>query len=138
MIRDILQSSKNIAILGLSNDSSKPSFMVAQYLVEHGYNVIPIHPKYKEIMGFKVYSNLHDAFCNENIDILNVFRKSEVILDITKEVLGFNNKPKCIWVQLGIESMEAKKLMQNSDIVYIENLCIKIEHEAIFGGKVKE
>ncbi|MDA3967162.1 MULTISPECIES: CoA-binding protein [Helicobacter] len=130
MIKEILQASKNIAILGLSNDINKPSYMVGEYLLNNGYNIIPIHPKYDEILGIKTYKSLQEI--DVRIDILNVFRKSEAIFGIAQEVLALKNKPKCMWVQLGIESKESKELLENSDIFYVENLCIKLEHKRLF------
>lgn len=130
MIKEILQASKNIAILGLSNDINKPSYMVGEYLLNNGYNIIPIHPKYDEILGIKTYKSLQEI--DVKIDILNVFRKSEAIFGIAQEVLALKNKPKCMWVQLGIESKESKELLENSDIFYVENLCIKLEHKRLF------
>lgn len=130
MIKEILQASKNIAILGLSNDINKPSYMVGEYLLNNGYNIIPIHPKYDEILGIKTYKSLQEI--DVKIDILNVFRKSEAIFGIAQEVLALKNKPKCMWVQLGIESKKSKELLENSDIFYVENLCIKLEHKRLF------
>lgn len=130
MIKEILQTSKNIAILGLSNDINKPSYMVGEYLLNNGYNIIPIHPKYDEILGIKAYKSLQEI--DVRIDILNVFRKSEAIFGIAQELLQLKNKPKCMWVQLGIESKESKELLENSDIFYVENLCIKLEHKRLF------
>ena len=130
MIREILQTSKNIAIVGLSNDINKPSHMVGQYLLDNGYNIIPIHPKHSEILGVKAYKSLQEV--SVRIDILNIFRKSEAIFEIAQEVFSLENKPKCMWVQLGIKSKEALELLKDSEIFYIENLCIKLEHERLF------
>lgn len=131
-MQDILAHSKCIAILGLSPDSTKPSYKAAKYLQENGYTIIPIYPKGGEILGAKVYTNLQDAFRENTIDILNVFRKSDALLEIAKEVLTLENKPKCVWVQLGLENINAKNLLESNNIIYFENLCIKIEHQRLF------
>lgn len=131
--KEILENSKKIAILGLSPDPTKASNKVAQYLQKKGYVIIPIYPKGGEILGCKAYENLQDAFNAESdIDILNVFRKSEALLGVAQETLALPYLPKCVWVQLGLSSKEAKELLEKSGIVYFENACIKIEHERLF------
>ena len=135
-IKQILQEAKTIAILGLSPDESKPSNKVAKYLLEQGYRVIPIYPKGGEILGITAYCTLQEAFSGEakkgGIDILNIFRKSEAILGIAKEVLSLEAKPKCVWVQLGLFSPKYKEILENQGISYFENLCIKLEHQRLF------
>lgn len=135
-IKQILQEAKTIAILGLSPDESKPSNKVAKYLLEQGYRVIPIYPKGGEILGITAYCTLQEAFSGETkkggIDILNIFRKSEAILGIAKEVLSLEAKPKCVWVQLGLFSPKSKEILENQGISYFENLCIKLEHQRLF------
>ena len=85
-IKQILEQSKTIAILGLSPSEDKPSHKVAKYLLEKGYRIIPIYPKGGEILGMKVYRSLQQVFCDESIrqsggvDILDIFRKSEALL----------------------------------------------------------
>ncbi|MCI5968257.1 CoA-binding protein [Helicobacter sp.] len=131
--KEILQSSKKIAILGLSPDIQKASNKVAKYLQDKGYVILPIYPKGGEILGVKAYTSLQDAFKQEaDIDLLNVFRKSEALLEVAQEVLSLPYLPKCVWVQLGLSSKEAKSLLENAGIVYFENACIKIEHQRIF------
>lgn len=132
---EVLKSAKNIAILGLSPDECKASNAVAKYLLAQGYNVIPIYPKIPpngEILGQKAYANLQEAFYqNSKIDILNIFRKSEVLEEIAQEIIALDNKPKCVWVQLGLSNARAKEILTNAKIIYEENSCIKIEHKRL-------
>lgn len=132
---EVLKSAKNIAILGLSPDECKASNAVAKYLLAQGYNVIPIYPKIPpngEILGKKAYPNLQEAFCqNSKIDILNIFRKSEALEEIAQEIIALENKPKCVWVQLGLSNARAKEILTNAKIIYEENSCIKIEHKRL-------
>lgn len=135
---EILKDSKNIAILGLSPDESRASNIVARYLIAQGYNIIPIYPKGGEILGKRVYANLQEAFSNESfdengaIDILNVFRKSEALENVAMEILELENKPKCVWVQLGLRNANAKELLERAKIAYVEDSCIKVEHKRLF------
>ncbi|MGX2984425.1 CoA-binding protein [Helicobacter sp. 23-1048] len=137
----ILQTAKNIAILGLSPDDGKASNIVARYLIAQGYNVIPIYPRLPEggeILGRRAYASLQEAFSDESlrdscgqsgtIDILNVFRKSEALEAVASEILALKNAPKCVWVQLDLHNAKAKEKLQNAGIAYEEDSCIKLEH----------
>lgn len=137
--KQLLQKAKNVAILGLSPDESKASNVVARYLIAQGFNVIPIYPRANgEILGRKVYASLQEAFSDEalsecgGIDILNVFRKSEALEAVANEVLRLKNKPKCVWVQLGLFNENTKAICENAGILYEENSCIKLEFERLF------
>lgn len=137
--KQLLQKAKNVAILGLSLDESKASNVVARYLVAQGFNVIPIYPRANgEILGRKAYASLQEAFSDEalsecgGIDILNVFRKSEALQAVANEVLRLKNKPKCVWVQLGLFNENAKVICENAGILYEDNSCIKLEFERLF------
>lgn len=137
--KQLLQKAKNIAILGLSPDESRASNVVARYLIAQGFNVIPIYPRANgEILGRKAYASLQEAFSDEalsecgEIDILNVFRKSEALQAVANEVLRLKNKPKCVWVQLGLFNENAKVICENVGILYEENSCIKLEFERLF------
>ena len=134
-MQKILENSQKIAILGLSSDPTKASNVVAKYLKEKGYIIIPIHPKGGEILGIKAYTSMQEAFRYEtNIDILNIFRKSEILLEVAQEILTLPYFPKCVWVQLGLSNKEAKDLLETNKIIYFENACIKIEHQRIFNA----
>lgn len=132
---EVLKSAKNIAILGLSPDESKASNAVAKYLLTQGYNVIPIYPKIPsngEILGKKAFLSLQEAFSqNAKIDILNIFRKSEALEEVAQEIIVLDNKPKCVWVQLGLSNARAKEMIEGAKIFYEENSCIKIEHKRL-------
>ncbi len=137
--KQLLQKAKNIAILGLSPDESKASNVVARYLTLQGFNVIPIYPRANgEILGRKAYASLQEAFSDEalsecgGIDILNVFRKSEALQAVANEVLRLKNKPKYVWVQLGLFNENAKAICENAGILYEENSCIKLEFQRLF------
>ena len=137
--KQLLQKAKNIAILGLSPDESRASNVVARYLIAQGFNVIPIYPCANgEILGRKAYASLQEAFSDEalsecgEIDILNVFRKSEALEAVANEVLRLKNKPKFVWVQLGLFNENAKAICENAGILYEENSCIKLEFERLF------
>ena len=124
-ITNILQQTKNIAMVGLSADWNRPSYFVAKYLTDRGYNIFPVNPKEKNnyILGNKVYSNLNEI--KNKIDMVDIFRNSEAALGIVKEAI--NLKPNTIWMQIGIINLKAEKLAKENNITVVMNRCPKIE-----------
>lgn len=128
-IKKDLKKAKKIAIVGLSPDTQKDSNEVARYLQQQGFKIIPIYPKEERILGEKVYRSIQEALENECVDILVIFRKSEICEQIATEVLASKNLPKVFWMQLGISNLVAKNILESSGIAVIEDKCIKIEHQ---------
>lgn len=128
-IKKDLKKAKKIAIVGLSPDTQKDSNEVARYLQQQGFKITPIYPKEERILGEKVYRSIQEALENECVDILVIFRKSEICEQIATEVLASKNLPKVFWMQLGISNLAAKNILQSSGIAVIEDKCIKIEHQ---------
>ncbi|PAF51429.1 hypothetical protein BKH43_01965 [Helicobacter sp. 13S00401-1] len=132
-IKDIVSDVKSIAIVGLSPDASKDSNMVGCFLQDRGFTIIPIYPKKQEILGKMSYPSLSEAVnAGETFQIVVVFRKSEAVLEIAREVLSFQDKVKikCFWMQLDIRNEDAKMLLEKEGIVVVEDKCIKLEMEA--------
>nr|WP_314903672.1 CoA-binding protein [uncultured Campylobacter sp.] len=119
----ILSSAKNIAVVGLSPDESKPSNEVAKFLIERGFNVFPVYPKFDEILGRKVYRNLTQI--DENIDIAVMFRKGEFASELVKDAV--KKGVKTLWLQLGITNDEAGAVARENGINFVQDKCIKIE-----------
>lgn len=122
-LRQILSSAKNIAVVGLSPDESKPSNEVAKFLIESGFNVFPVYPKFDEILGLKVYRNLTQI--DENIDIAVMFRKGEFASELVKDAV--KKGVKTLWLQLGITNDEAGAVARENGINFVQDKCIKIE-----------
>ena len=125
----ILAQSKVIVIIGLSPDPTKPSYKVAAYLQEQGYNIIPIYPKGGEILGQEVFPTLQE--CALALRAHNIFRKSEALPQIAQEILELELKPRCIWVQLGLQNTAANTMLTQAGIAYEEGSCIKLEHQRL-------
>jgi predicted CoA-binding protein len=123
-ICEILKQSKTIAVIGISDKPGRDSGHIASFLKERGYYVVGIHPFIKEVFGIKVYKNLEDI--ETEIDIVNVFRRSDAIPEIIPGIL--NKKPKTLWLQTGIQNDEAVKPVIDSGIEVIQNRCIGIEY----------
>lgn len=122
-IGQILSAAKNIAVVGLSPDESKPSNEVAKFLIERGFNVFPIYPKFDEILGRRVYRNL--AQINEDIDIAVMFRKGEFASELVKDAI--KKGVKTLWLQLGITNDAAGAIARENGINFVQDKCIKIE-----------
>lgn len=122
-IGQILSAAKNIAVVGLSPDESKPSNEVAKFLIERGFNVFPIYPKFDEILGRKVYRNLTQI--DEDIDIAVMFRKGEFASELVKDAV--KKGVKTLWLQLGITNDAAGAIARENGINFMQDKCIKIE-----------
>ncbi|ASM40348.1 CoA-binding protein [Campylobacter sp. RM12327] len=128
-IKQILNSAKNIAIVGLSPNESKPSNIVGKYLLEQNFNIFPIYPKFDTILNQKVYRDLDDI--NTQIDIVVVFRKGVYAKNLLQKCIQHNINT--LWLQLGITNDEASQIAKEKGINFIQDKCIMIEHKAIKG-----
>ena len=101
-LRRILRENHVIAVVGLSADWYRPSYFAAKYMQEHGYRVIPVNPKYGEILGQKCYKSLREV--PEKIDIVDVFRKTQDVMPIAEDAIAIGAK--VLWQQLGVKNEE--------------------------------
>lgn len=128
--KEIFDSYDNIAVVGMSRHLEKPSFTVPSYMKKQGYNIIPVNPKAESIMKMKVYPDLISV--TERIEIVNVFRPSNEALDIVKQAVERRKEKgdvEMIWLQLGIENEEAKKLAEENDIEFIQDTCMYVAYQ---------
>ena len=123
-MHNVLRVSRVIAIVGLSPDDEKPSNRVGRYLQEKGYRIVPVNPAHEEILGEKSYKSLADI--PDKVDIVDIFMRAERVMPVVEEALKLN--PRAIWLQLGIKSDDARQLVEKSDVGYVEDRCVKIEH----------
>ena len=129
-IKEILHKYKSIAMIGVSNDPTKASTIVMKYMQKYGFKVFPVNPKAKgqRILGEEVYEKITDI--KDTVDIVDVFRPSKEALDIAKDTVSI--KAKVLWLQLGIRSEEAKKIVEENKIEYVEDKCTKMEYQKHF------
>ncbi|MFC0274061.1 CoA-binding protein [Metabacillus herbersteinensis] len=123
-IGKILKKSKRIAVVGLSDNPEKTSYMVSQVMQQAGYEIIPVNPTIKEVLGVPAVASLKEI--QGHVDIVNVFRRSEQLLDVAKDFLEIDAD--VYWAQLGLENEEAYELLKNKNVTVIMNRCIKVEH----------
>ena len=128
--KEILEKYKKIALVGASKDLTKTSSVVMKYLQEYGFKVYPVNPSMKgeKILGEKVFGSI--AEIDSPVEIIDVFRPSDEVIEIAKEAVKINAK--VLWLQLNIKNEQAKKIVEENNILYIENKCTKIEFEKYF------
>ena len=129
-IKEILKKYKSIAMIGVSNDPTKASTIVMKYMQKYGFKVFPVNPKAKgqKILGEEVFEKITDI--KDSVDIVDVFRPSKEALDIAKDTVSI--KAKVLWLQLGIRSEDAKKIVEENKIEYVEDKCTKMEYQKHF------
>jgi hypothetical protein len=125
--REILDSVKTIAVVGLSSDPMKPSYEVSAYMQRQGYRIIPVNPREAEVLGEKAYPDLESI--PEPVELVNVFRRPAQTPEVVKSAIAIGAK--AIWLQLGIANEEAQSLATAAGIPYVEDRCVLIEHRRI-------
>ena len=129
-LRSILTQYRRIAMVGLSADWSRPSNFVAKYLLEHDFDVIPVTPKYDEILGQKCYPDL--AAIPTPVDIVDLFQKAERIPPFVDAAIDMNAA--IVWMQLGIVHESAADKARAAGLTVVMDRCMKIEYARLFGG----
>ena len=132
-ISGILKSVKTIAVVGASANEVRPSFFVTKYMIDKGYDVIPVNPGRagKDILGAKVYGRL--AYIDRPIDMVDVFRASDAVPGVVDEVLALDPLPKVVWMQLTVRDDEQAARLEEKGIKVVMNRCPKIEYGRLFG-----
>ncbi len=130
-LKHLLAQAKTIAIIGAKDKPGQPVDGVGRYLMAAGYTIVPVHPQRSNVWGLTTYKSLADI--PYNVDIINLFRASAHCATHAQEVLACGQQPQCFWMQEGIFSPEVVALFSGKPIRIVENLCIKIVHQQLFG-----
>jgi predicted CoA-binding protein len=127
-IRGILNTVKTIAMVGVSANTSRPSYFAFKYLLERGYHMIPVNPGLAggELLGQRVFAKLSDI--PAPVDMVDIFRASHYALPIVAEALALRPRPQVIWMQLSIRNDEAARLAEENGLKVVMNRCPKIEY----------
>ena len=133
LLRDILKSTKTIAMVGLSMNETRPSYFVGRYLHKRGYKIIPINAGHggKQFFGQLVKSSIDEI--NEPVDMVDIFRKPEAVPQIVDDSLAKLKGLKTIWMQIGIKHKSSALKARQLGLNVIEDRCPKIEHQRLFG-----
>ena len=129
-LRRIYKENHSIAVVGLSADWYRPSYFAAKYMMDHGYRVIPVNPKYPEILGQKCYPSLRAV--PERVDIVDCFRKSADIPPLVEDAIAIGAR--VLWMQIGVINEEAAKRARAAGMEVVMDRCVKIEYARLFGG----
>jgi predicted CoA-binding protein len=132
-LRNLLNDVKTVAVVGISSNPVRPSYFVARYLGLKGYRVIPINPGLagQELFGEAVYPDL--ASVPDEVDMVDIFRRSEAVPSIVEEALERWPNLKAVWMQIGVESAEGRAMAEARGVRVVENRCPKIEYQRLFG-----
>ncbi len=123
-IKALLETAHVIAIVGLSPKEKRPSNLVARYLLDVGYTVIPVNPGHVEILGLKCYPDL--SAIDQPVDIVDIFRRPEAVPPIVDEAIAIGAK--AVWMQLGVINYQAAAQAKESGLMVIMDRCLKIDH----------
>lgn len=128
----LLREAKNIAVVGLSDNPERTSYMIAEALQQAGYRIFPVNPNLKEpVLGEKPYASLTEIA--EPIDIVNVFRRSETVMPVAEEAVKIGARS--IWMQQGVVNDQAARLAEENGLQVIMDRCIKVDHAILLGKK---
>jgi predicted CoA-binding protein len=130
-LREILETSKTIAVVGIKNRESEDAYRVPKYMQSNGSRIVPINPKVEFVLGERAYDRL-DEF-EGPIDLVNLFRAVAHIPGHVEEILALELRPKSVWMQLGIYHGTAADKLREAGISVIQDRCIMVEHRRLVG-----
>ena len=132
-LRRLLHDCRRIAVVGISAEWHRPSYFVGKYLLEHGYTMIPVNPKYSEVLGQRCFPDVPTAArIAGSIDLVDCFRRSEDIGPLAEAAIAAGAK--CLWMQLGVTNEAAAETARAAGLDVVQDRCVKIEHGRLFGG----
>jgi predicted CoA-binding protein len=129
-LRRILATCKKVAIVGLSGNWYRPSYFAGKYLMDHGFEIFPVNPNYEEILGRKCYPDLRSL--PEKVDVVDIFQQPDRVPENVEDAIAIGAR--VVWMQLGIEHLEAAKRAGEAGLEVVMNHCMKIEYGRLFGG----
>lgn len=130
-IRSVMASARTIAVVGASPNPARPSNAVCRYLIDHGYEVIPVRPKVREVLGRTCHERLEDI--PVSVDIVDVFRRAEACPDIARSAVAIGAR--MLWLQEGIVSEEAAVIAAAGGLQVVMDRCTKKMHERLLSGE---
>jgi len=129
-LRRILSENKRVAVVGLSTNEMRPSYFAAKYLKDHGFTIVPVNPKYREVLGERCYPDLRSI--PGPVDIVDLFQRPEAVMPFVEDAIAIGAK--AVWMQLGIVNHEAAEKAKAAGLEVVMNRCMKIEYARLFGG----
>jgi hypothetical protein len=130
-IRDILEHAHTIAMVGASDKPDRDSYQVMEYLIAHGYRVVPVNPIVEAIQGERSYATL--AAIPVKVDVVDVFRRSDAVPPIVDEAIAIGAP--VVWMQLGVVNEEAAQTARAAGVAVVMDRCMKVEHRRLIGDQ---
>jgi len=117
-------------VVGLSAEWHRPSYFAASYMQAKGYRIVPVNPRYEQILGERCHARLEDI--PFPVDLVDIFRRTEDVLPIARSAIAIGAR--CLWQQIGVKNLEADALARAAGLDSVMDRCVKIEHARLFGG----
>ncbi len=128
-MRDALTSAGTIAVVGLSDKPDRDSYVVARYLQEQGYRIVPVNPAVPSVLGERSYPSLGAIPAEIRVDMVDIFRRSEQVPPIVEEAMA--RRVPVVWMQLGVEHAAAAATARAAGLLVVENRCVRVEHQRL-------
>ena len=129
-IREMLSRTRSVAVVGLSANWYRPSYFAAKYLKDHGFEIIPVNPRYDTVLDETCYPDL--AAMGRTVDVVDLFQRAEAVMPFVEQAIAI--KARVVWMQLGIVNEEAARVATDAGLDVVMNRCMKIEYARLFGG----
>jgi predicted CoA-binding protein len=128
----LLRATRRIAVVGASSDRGRPSFVVFRYLVQQGFECVPVNPNERDVLGVPAYRTLADAVeATGPFDMVDVFRRSELCVPHAREAVA--SGARCLWLQLGVVNWEAARIAYDAGLEVVMDRCTAIEWRRLAG-----
>ena len=130
-LSSVLSDARTVAVVGCSDDPTRTSYRIAQYMQERGYRIVPVNPKVGFVLGETAYPDLPSIPADVSIDVVNIFRAPQHTADMVRDAIErveATGETPVIWTQLGVSSPEARSLAAEAGLPYVRNRCIQVEH----------
>ena len=129
---ELLRESRRIAIVGASSNPGRPSFGVFRYLLHQGYDLVPVNPKERDVLGVPAFRTLREAIdATGPVDIVDVFRRSQLVVPHAREAVEIGAR--ALWLQLGVINWEAARIAHDAGLAVVMDRCTAIEHRRLRG-----
>ncbi len=127
-IPEILKSYRRVAVVGISDKPHRPSHFVSEYLLQAGFTIYPVNPRYEEVLGLKCYPNLQAI--PEPVEIVDIFRRPDTVMPVVEEAIQIGAK--VVWMQQGVVNHEAARKALEAGLMVVMDRCLKVEHALHF------
>jgi predicted CoA-binding protein len=130
-VRELLRRIRTVAVVGMSGSPDRDSYQVGAYLKDRGYRVVPVNPALKEVLGERAYPSLAAIPPEVQVDLVDVFRRSDAVPGIVEEALARSPLPKAIWLQLTVRHPESAARLQDAGVGFVQDRCVMVEHRRL-------